>query len=286
MTIIDSHVHYIDEYPLEYIETLLRRMDENGVDKCVLFGVQGDPICSDGGVWYAVNAHLDRFIPFACSVRCEYDRDADVFMNYAFKQPWKGVGEVYIDRTGEGSGTVYPMRNGDEAYYPHYCPADRHLNLVYGRIFAECGKHGFPVLVHCMDAPVMSELLALYPDTNFIWGHADFAPGENEALPLLDQHDNLYCDIGTMFRFCSKMLLSGEFSPDDQWLPNRFKAWQSAVSQHPSRMMWGTDIFVWSDLDQDAYRQSRDVFKLFCDPLSAESITNLAGKNLISILPK
>lgn len=284
--VIDSHVHYIDEDSLEYVETLLRRMDDHGVEKSVLFGVQGDPMCSDGGVWHIINSYPDRFIPFACSIRCEYERDADVFLNYAFKKPWKGIGEVYIDRTGEGAGTVYRLRNGKEAYYPHYCPDDKHRNPVYARVFTECVKQGFPVLVHCMNASVMDDLLRLYPNTNFIWGHADFAPGEHEVFPLMEKHRNLYCDIGTMFRFCSKMLLSADFGPDDQWLPNRFKAWQTAVSQYPSRIMWGSDIFAWSDLGQNVYRQSRDVFKLFCERLSDESIKDIAGENLLSLLPE
>lgn len=282
---IDSHVHYINEDPIEYIETLLRRMDENGVDKSVLFGVQGDAMCSDAGVWYAVNAHPDRFIPFACSVRCEYERDAEVFLSTAFKQPWKGVGEVYVDRTNEGPGITYSLRDGTQAYYPHYCPLDKHRNPVYAQVFAQCGERGFPVMVHCMSAEVMGELLSLFPTTSFIWGHADFDPDEYQTIPLLDRHTNLYCDIGTMFRFCSQKLLNGEFGHDDQWLPSRFAAWQRAVVRHPSRITWGTDIFVWSDLDADAYRRSREVFTLFCEPLPGEAIVGIAGKNLLSLIP-
>lgn len=95
---IDSHAHYSEERPREYIGTMLRRMDECEIEKAVLFGIQGHPLCSDAGIMWAVESFPDRFLPFACSLRCEHPRDLSVFSDYVFHdQCWKGVGELYID---------------------------------------------------------------------------------------------------------------------------------------------------------------------------------------------
>lgn len=284
MTNIDTHIHYIDEDAIDYIDTLLRRMDENDVEKCVLFGVQGDPICGDCGVWHAVNAHPDRFIPFACSLRCELDRDAEVFANYAFKHPWRGVGEVYIDLGGE-FGVTYSTRSGRTAFFPHYCPEYRHLNSVYGEIFAECGKRGWPVSAHCRSIESMEGLLKQHPYTNFIWAHVDHMLVEDDTIPMLDRYPNLYCEVGIQFGFVSQEILSQEFGEENAWIPRRFKAWQEAANRHPSRILWGSDVFSWPDLvDPEPYRRNRKVFKLFCDPLSHEAKAGVAEGNILSLI--
>ncbi len=286
MTTVDTHVHYIGEDPAEYVELLLRRMDENGVEKSVLFGVQGDPSCGDAGVWHVWNVHPDRFIPFACCVRCELPRDAEVFLNYAFDQPWQGIGEVYIDVEDE-TGARYALRSGREVFYPHYCPADKHRNRVYSQVFDECAVRGMPVSVHCRSTAVMDELLSAFPRTSFIWAHVDHMLMESDVIPLLDRHSNLCCEVGIQFRFDAVRLLTGEYGPHDAWLPVRFAAWQETASRHPSRILWGSDVFCWGDLtDPAVYRQWRDVLRLFCEPLSAEAASGVGGDNLLALLPE
>lgn len=286
MTVIDTHVHYIDEDAPEFVEMLLRRMDENGVDQAVLFGVQGDPICSDAGVWHAVNAHPDRFIPFACSLRCELERDAEVFLSYLSRPPWRGVGEVYAD-LGGCVGVDYGMRDGTMAYFPHYCPEDRHRNPVYARVFAHCGERGLPVMVHCQSVETMEGLLPLFPRTNFIWAHTDHMLVEDDTVPMLDRFPNLYCEVGIQFRLEWEKLLCGKLGPDDAWLPRRFKAWQEAAAKHPTRVLWGSDVYCWTDLsDPEIYRSTRELFALFSEPLPAEAKAGVAGANLLALLPR
>jgi len=141
-------------------------------------------------------------------------------------------------------------------------------------------------MVHCMSVTVMDELLSMFSQTNFIWAHAEMCFNEPLVLPMLDRHANLYCDIGVEFRFESKKLFCKELSQDDEWLPQSFAAWQTAALQHPSRIMWGTDIFTWSDLDPANYKRSREVWKLFCAQLPAEAISGIGGENLLSLLPE
>lgn len=39
MLFIDTHVHYIEDEPDKYISTLLQRMDQHNIEKCVLWHV-------------------------------------------------------------------------------------------------------------------------------------------------------------------------------------------------------------------------------------------------------
>jgi len=171
MSFVDSHVHYIEEDPLEYIETLLRRMDEHAIEKAVLFGVQGHPLCSDAGVWHVANTYPDRFIPFACSVRCEHDRDAEVFLQYLENWgPWMGVGEIFVDLGPMEASTPYTDRHGRHCVYPRYRPKDKSRNPTYAKVFSYCADNGLPVSVHCVSAETMEDLLNRFPSTEFYMG--------------------------------------------------------------------------------------------------------------------
>jgi len=198
MNFIDSHVHYIEEDPLEYIETLLRRMDEHDVEKAVLFGVQGHPLCSDAGVWHVTNRYPDRFIPFACSIRCEHTRDAEVFLQYLRNWgPWMGVGEIFVDLGPMEAPTPYIDRHGRQCVYPRYCPEDKSHNQVYAEVFSYCADSNLPVLVHCVDVKTMENVLKRFPSTIFIWAHADWWLPETDTVPLLEERSNLYCEIAS-----------------------------------------------------------------------------------------
>lgn len=284
MKFIDSHVHYINEDPWEYIETLLKLMDEHDIEQAVLFGVQGDPSCSDAGVWHVAQKYPERIIPFACSVRCEYPRDAEVFLNYLGEgEFWKGVGEIYLDIGPHGPAAKYLDRSGCERSYPYYCPPDKSDNAVYQEVFLHCAKRGLPVLVHCLNIDTMKHLLDKFPTTTFIWGHVDCGLMHDEVIPLLASYRNLYCEIGIEFRYEANALLNG---PAEKWLIDRFIGWQAAAKIYPERIIWGSDIFEWRDLDKEYYRNFIRVWEMFCDPLATNIREHIGQKNLLRIIGK
>jgi len=282
MMFIDSHIHYIEENSEKYIETILRRMDEYKVSKGILFGIQGHPLCSDGVVRHIYKKYSDRFFIFASSLRCEYERDFKVFIDYLEQEEiWKGVGEIYITPGPYPIVQKYYYKTGERHIFYSYYPIGREKNYIYKKLFIYCGERDFPVLVHCPDVVVMKELLMAFPSTKFIWAHTDWGVNVDDVLSLIKGFKNLYCEIGAQFRFlASNLLKSSRKSKNLEMLVK----WREIAKVFYNRIIWGSDIFTWDDITKESYKKFIDVKDLFLDGLSLQAKENISYKNILNLI--
>ncbi len=95
-------------------------------------------------------------------------------------------------------------------------------------------------------------------------------------MQVMERFPNVFCEIGPQMRFSSESLLSGSAQ---NWELDLIKSWQDAVVRHPKRVIWGSDVYQWSDLEKTSFDRYGKVMDLFCDPLPLDVREKLIGKN-------
>jgi hypothetical protein len=224
--VIDSHVHLITEQPQEFADALVARMDAWGVRQAVIFGTPAPEFAQFNRteVLKATERHPDRLIPFDCSIDFREETSADEMIAQMETGLWKGIGEIFLNNEGHET-IVWVARDGtayEGSHFPY--PPEGGANRAYASVFRHCGRRGLPVMVHCLNSSVMADCLEKYPETNFIWAHADWWLDPGEVEDLLNRFGNLYCDFGVGLR------AAGTFAQRD-WL-------RGARSQPPFRSGW------------------------------------------------
>jgi len=278
--IFDGHVHLIDEDADDYVAALLHTMDRHGVVRAVVFGLQGDPACGDHLALQAHARYPDRFLPFACEID---DNAPDLGEQVGAKladPSWRGLGEVFL--ATKNRSTPYQLRRGEQAEYVYPVPPRGALDPGFREVFEASAQRRRPVLVHCDDAHVMDQILALHPETTFIWGHADHSVGDWNAERIrqsLQKYPNLYYEVGVCLRGAD---LTWENLPH---LPDWYACWIPALEQFPGRLTFGSDPYDWRHVEPDAhadalYAGAREVEK----HLSAEAARMWLGGALAQLV--
>lgn len=209
------------------IAELIDQMDQDKIDKSIVFGYQGITIFEevhrqDFKVARVAQEYPSRLVPFFCDIDF-YSTDAVEYSKTMIREGFKGMGEILIGHT--------PIR---QAAFPNARLNDPEVI----RIFRLMGEYGLPVLFHA-DPPFFNdalEMLKACPSTAFIWAHAGFdflstyGGSENKPSELnrwLDAHDNLNFDI-------SHWKISPVYLCEPEWvaiLENRY-----------DRFLFGTDM--------------------------------------------
>jgi len=283
---IDSHVHLITEDTDEYLEQLVRRMDERYVRAAVLFGSQNEQAATDEAVREAVDRHPDRFIPFL-SESADY-RVANALDNCLRELDtgfWKGVGEIFLDCGPEPVCIEWQDRRGRnvKAREPNPIPPEQEEHPLYRGLFEYCASHGLPVLVHCEREEVMDRTLRKFPKTTFIWAHVDHGFYRDMADDMLAQHPNLYCEFGTEFRFLAYHypLFQGDMEP---WLCDHIGRWRQVCHSYPHRVIWGQDVHRWVDLEPERYAEGLQTWERLSEVLNADEKQAISEANILALI--
>jgi predicted TIM-barrel fold metal-dependent hydrolase len=277
---INSHIHLIEEDPDEYLELLVKRMDEHGIAASVLFSAQLEQSLEDSAVREATKKYPGRFIPFLCksvdiSRQDSHSRCQDELQT-GF---WKGVGELFLDCTDDET-VRYNDREGVEHIVAKPVPSKREDDLLYSGIFRFCGQTSLPVMVHCMDPAVMERTLVKYPETHFIWAHADHGFYNSIPMNLMRRHSNLCCDFGVEFRFLSAKLFSDQ---PESWLIDHLKRWREMCQRFPDRIFWGTDLFAWEDLEPESFAMGVRAWHRIAEGLTDDQKQAVAGRSILRL---
>lgn len=250
--VIDSHVHLITEQPQEFADALVARMDTHGVRQAVVFGTPAPEFAQFNRteVLKATARHPDRLIPFDCSINFREEASADEMIAQLETGLWKGVGEIFLNNEGHEI-IVWVARDGTVHEGPHFpYPPEGGANRAYASVFRHCGRRGLPVMVHCLNSSVMADCLVRYPETRFIWAHADWWLDPGEVADLLNRFGNLYCDFGVGLRAAVDEWATGT---QGDVRPARLAAWREIAAAFPERLVWGSDIFEWAHLEVERY---------------------------------
>ncbi len=260
--IVDSHLHYLDFIQnSDGFEKLVKKMDECGVAKAVVFGMamakQWDENMPDAPSYYLSNDsrtyyysgtdHLllnalkaqpedirSRFYPFVCGVNPNDMYAADQIRRLLEMYP----GEIY------GIGELMSRHDDLTALTYGEPPRADHPALL--RIFDLAAEYDLPVLIHhnisasYESSPLylheMERALAHNRNARIIWAHVGISRRiEVEDLlgitdRMLRENDNLYYDI-------SWVVYDDYIAKDETSL----KAWAALIEKYPDRFMIGSD---------------------------------------------
>ncbi len=278
---INSHIHLISEDTTEYLDTLVSRMDAHGVHGAVLFGAQIEAAADDYQVEQAVLEYPGRFIPFLSrSVDITRKDSLANCLSMLESGFWKGIGEVFLD-CGDDEYVRWQDRHGNQCAAKKPFPEDKEENRLYKALFGHCAAKGLPVMVHCMDAEVMERTLTMYGDTRFIWAHVDHGFYWDVALSLMERFPNLYCDFGAEFRFNGQRWLTGQA---ETWFLDHIERWRKTCQRFPRRVVWGTDLYAWDDLNEDSFKGGMDVWNEFSRPLDPDISWNVSEGNILRLV--
>jgi predicted TIM-barrel fold metal-dependent hydrolase len=283
---IDSHVHLIAEDTGEYLEWLVRRMDEQRLRAAALFGSQNEQGATDEQVREAVDKHPDRFVPFLSKAtdyrmpgavdRCLRELDSGF---------WKGVGEIFLDCGPEPAYIVWRDRQGRDiqAQEPNPVPPEQEEHPLYRALFEYCASHDLPVLVHCNREHVMDRASQKFPRTTFVWAHVDHGFYRDVASERLARYPNLYCEFGAEFRFLSYHypFLRGEVEP---WLAEHIERWRNICRSYPRRVIWGQDIHRWVDLEPERYAEGIRVWEMVSHVLGEDARSAISESNILRLV--
>lgn len=278
---VDSHVHIPAEQPLEYARMLVQRMEEHGIGACIVFGSQCSQATSDEVILEIAGESGQRLLPFLSSTLTFSEPGALETCFSALRQgPWRGVGEIFLDCTDDAD-IVWTDKDGTLRRDTKPVPAEKENNPLYRGIFQYCGEAGLPVLVHCMDSKVMARTLRTFPQTTFIWAHADHGFYCDVALDLLAEFPNLICEFGVEFRFHAGEIVSGTVADS---LGKHIGRWRRTCAAYPDRVVWGSDLYSWKDLQARTFRTAIEACNCVVSPLSRRTRRHVLNDNILSLI--
>ena len=259
--VIDIHNH--DASAKKYRKSM-KIWDAYGIDKIVLFGDAAEPSAmeTDEIAWEAYEKYPDRIYPFFSGINI-HDQQCTAYAVAKFEKGYFGAGEIIAASANSPVVSGLPWK-GDH-------PMDDYLPDIY----ALCGEYGAPILLH-IDPPYgtvitrLKEALDSFPNTNFIFAHANaFNPAHN-IRSLLIEHDNLYIDFFAGFT---------RYNPGSN---NTLEDFVPLINEYPGKFMVSTDSGF--DVGYDnAYSAIYELFELL-DPEVIEQIAHLNFEKLIENL--
>lgn len=300
--VVDNHLHFFDfTQQSDGFPTLVKAMDEAGVDKAVVFGMpmvkmwpEHEPIRpdyyldSDARAYYFSATDLllanellrqpstikDRFFPFLGGIN-PLDQNAAEYLDIVLKSYppgfWKGIGEV-MSRHDDLTAFTY----GEPPRADH--PA---LMKVY-RLAAE---KKLPVLIHHNISSVVKKTpiylkelenaLRENPQTRIIWAHAGISRRVlvptlvDELRRILSSYPNLSVDIS--------WVVYPDYIGKDR---DSLKIWAALLEEFPDRFMIGSDkVAHWK-----GYREEIRKYDPLLDLLKPETARKVTRENILRIV--
>jgi hypothetical protein len=212
---IDAHNH--DASGSRYL-SMEGNWIQNGVDKVVLFGDVSQPsaVLTDQSAWEAYMEKPDVFIPYFSGFDLHNKSSLEV-VKKNLEQGFFGLGEI------AAASTYSPVVS--TAAWKAKDPMDGFLPQIY----ALCAQYKVPILLH-IDPPngyvidKLEEALDAYPDTMFIFAHANAFNSPENIQQLLEKHANLYADFFAGFTALNPQSSNSlaDFVPVMKKFPDRF----------------------------------------------------------------
>lgn len=203
--------------------SMIPKWDSTGVDRVVLFGAVSEPAAeaTDEIAWEAYQNHPERFIPFTSGINL-LEEEGLHKLREQLEKGFFGLGEI------AAASWYSPALAKVEWKTKH--PMDGVLPDIY----ALCAEYQAPVLLH-VDPPngipivKLKEALAAYPDTTFIFAHANAYNSPANIETLLEEHPNLYADFFVGFTV---------FNPEST---NVLEDFIPVIRKFPDRIVLSTD---------------------------------------------
>ncbi len=185
LVIIDAHNHDSPRWK----KSMRTLWNKYSIDKIVLFGgyiSQSKGIEEDKLTFEAYKEHPDRFYPFMCALNIREESGLEE-VKRNFDKGFVGIGEVVATSTNS------PVVSNVEWKGNH--PMDG----LFPEVYELCAKYNKPILLH-IDPPFGNPIDKLevacdsFPETIFIFAHANAFSSPRFIRGLLEKHDNLYID--------------------------------------------------------------------------------------------
>ncbi|MDA3890570.1 MAG: amidohydrolase family protein [Salinivirgaceae bacterium] len=229
------------------------------VDKIVLFGDISEPSAqnTDEIAFTAYQNYRDRIIPFIAGINI-YDTTCFKYIRENFEKGVMGIGEVV------GASTYSPVTSN----LPW--KGDHPLDGYFPQIYEICAEYNRPILLH-LDPPngnpivKLREAADLYPETNFIFGHANAYNTPENIEVLLKNHTNIYIDY-----FAGWIFNSDASHGNEDYI--------ELIKAYPNRFMVSTDGGYGVGY-KNAYSA---IYELF-DLLDEEIVVKIAGQNFLNL---
>jgi predicted TIM-barrel fold metal-dependent hydrolase len=256
-TVIDIHNHDASGYTYK---KSLDVWESFGIDKVVLFGDISEPSAqeTDAIAFKAYKKYPDQIIPFIAGINI-FDSSCLEYIRSNFDKGVCGIGEVVGASIYSPVTSKLPWKGNDplDGYFPE--------------IYELCAAYGKPVLLHldpANGAPVekLKEAATLYPNTSFIFGHANAYNSPANLRVLLEDYDNIYIDFYAGFT---------EYNAESA---NELADFVPLINEFPDQFMVSTDGGYGIGYDK-AYTAIYELFNL----LDSEVVVKIAGQNFLRV---
>lgn len=260
----DAHAHLFD---VRYIDSLIGAMDENGVEKTVLFGNCSQEYYGSKGryadgidekynekILKAYEKYPERILPILAGFDPQNPNSIEYVEKEFKKGVWKGIGEMYLIH---------------ESFLDYKTRAD---NPVLKEIYKLLAKYDVPMLFHYErhddeDVQVLLQEMKNNPKVKFIWLHGAHCKNDKELEKELTENPNMYV----------------EFEENAYFSREQIKFFEKFAD----RFMLGTDIGCSNDLQTTQeynYTEAINLHKKLLESLTPETAENLAYKNLFRLM--
>jgi predicted TIM-barrel fold metal-dependent hydrolase len=220
MPVADAHNHNAGGRRYQYMEGI---WEGSGIDRVVLFGAVSEPaaVGTDELAWEAYQENPERYIPFFAGINL-HDKSELAKVKENLEKGYFGIGEI------AGATTYSEGLKG--AIWKTADPMDGILPQMYEL----CAQYKAPLLLH-IDPPnggvidKLEEAAVAYPNTTFIFAHANAYNSPENVEALLEKHPNIYMDFFAGFT---------AFNPESA---NRLEDYVPLMKKYPERFLLSTD---------------------------------------------
>ncbi len=220
LRLIDVHNHGASD---RRYNAMLSTWDRTSVDQIVLFGDVSEPSAmrTDAIAWRAYQEHPERFIPFFSGVNL-LDESGLETARINLEKGYFGIGEI-------AAASIHSPVLANVAW-----KTEDPMDGILPQLYELSAEYEVPLLLH-IDPPngyavtKLMDALTAYPDTTFIFAHANAYNQAGNVERLLEEHPNLYMDIFAGFTTVN--------SYDDR----EMASYISVMEKYPDRFMLSTD---------------------------------------------
>ncbi|SFL57364.1 Amidohydrolase [Paenibacillus sp. 1_12] len=218
--LFDAHNHDASDYKYKGMKNI---WEKTAVSRIVLFGDVSEPsaVRTDDIAWEAYRDRPDVIIPFFSGINLLEASGVDTARSM-LEKGYFGIGEIAAASTNSPvlSKVAWKTKNPMDGVLP--------------QIYELCAEYKVPVLLH-IDPPnglvleKFKEALKLYPNTTFIFAHANAFNSPSNIRELIMTYPNVYADFFAGFT---------AFNPESS---NKLKDFVPVMKDFPDRFMLSTD---------------------------------------------
>lgn len=259
LLVIDIHNHDAAGY---HYQNSIDFWNTYSIDRIVLFGDISEPSAKETDeIAFEVYAHnKDRFYPFIAGIDI-HDEGCLDYIRTRFEAGVFGIGEIVAASTYSPITSNLPWKG----MHP--------LDGYFPEIYALCAEYNKPILLH-IDPPSgqpidkLLEAAELYPQTKFIFAHANAYNSAHNIEEVIKDHDNIYVDFFAGFT---------AYNEESSW---ELEDYLDLIMTYPDRFMVSSDGGYTIGYD-NAYSAIYELFNLIVD----ETVINkLAHGNFLNLI--